>query len=406
MRLLHVTCLYPPEHAGGAARQCRRIALGLRDRGHQVSVFSGRRDPRRPMLEVEDRTLDDLPVRTITTTDGFPEGDPRNWNHPAVEDAFARFVVDQRPEVVHFHAIQGLGASLVALAKELGTLVVVTMHDLWWFCARNFCVDRDFQPCIPVVTPGSCQCEDGAGALTARNAFLRSVFPAIDLVLTPSEAMAERLAANGLDRPLEVDPNGVDRLPVGEACPRPDGAPLRIVFTGGGNLMKGVHVLVPALRRLAEHRVPFEADLYGIDPYLLGTPDALDGLPARSHPPFPPERVDEVLAGGDVLVLPSVMFESSSLTVREALARHMAVVATETGGPEEVIDHGVNGLLVPPRNSAALADALRRLINSRETRLTLGEAAFQTAKARFGTERAATVLSSLVDEIVVSRRSA
>src|SRR3989442_987940 len=118
MRIAQVTCLYPPEHNGGAPQQCRRLALGLSARGHEVAVF-----------------------------DAFAEDDERNWRNPDVEVTFDRFLEEHRPEVVHFHAIQGLGASLLERAEQTGARVVVTMHDLWWVCARLFCVDRQFLPC-------------------------------------------------------------------------------------------------------------------------------------------------------------------------------------------------------------------------------------------------------------------
>ena len=63
----------------------------------------------------------------------------------------------------------------------------------------------------------------------------------------------------------------------------------------------------------------------------------------------------------DVLVLPSVMRESYSLLTREALARGVPVLTSDSVGPEEVVRDGVNGLVVPSGDATVLAAAMRRL---------------------------------------------
>lgn len=367
MRVAHITCLYPPEHSGGAPQQCRLLATGQAALGHDVAVFSGRLAPGARMYGVERQRLDRIPVTFITTTDAFSESVEQNWRNPSVEPAFREFLERHRPEVVHFHSIQSLGASLIPLARAHGARTVVTMHDLWWICARQFCVDRTWVPCIPAVTPGSCACQSGAEELLRRRRYLDSVIADVDLVLAPSDAVRERIQMSGVRARVEVDPNAVDLPP---ARPRASGGrgPMRVLFLGGSNRMKGITVLIPALRRLSELGSAYSADLYGIDPFAFGTTAATRGLPVTVHKSFPPSRLPEILGTADVLVLPSLMFESSSRVVREALLHGLAVVATETGGPEEVIEHGVNGLMVPPADPEALAQALHRLADDPKLR--------------------------------------
>jgi glycosyltransferase involved in cell wall biosynthesis len=69
-----------------------------------------------------------------------------------------------------------------------------------------------------------------------------------------------------------------------------------------------------------------------------------------------------VFAATDVLVVPSVMRETYSLVTREALTRGIPVVCTDSLGPEEVVIHGHNGLVVPTADAEALAAALARLV--------------------------------------------
>jgi glycosyltransferase involved in cell wall biosynthesis len=180
---------------------------------------------------------------------------------------------------------------------------------------------------------------------------------------------------SGIDRDIVVDPNGVAR----EASESPRQAqlrtsgPLRLVYVGGHLRHKGLHVLGQALRELSERGVRYEADIYGVDPFAYDVALFLRGTAARAHKPFAHEDLDSIMADHDVLVLPSVMFESSSLVIREALVRRLPVVATESGGPQAVVKDGVNGLLVPPADAGALASAIARLDEDRQLLIRLSQ---------------------------------
>ena len=361
MRIAQVVCLYPPDHLGGAPQHVRQLAIELRARRHDLSIFAGRHRRDRPMLESTEDSMDGIAVVRVNTVDAFKESDRRNWWHEDVESHFRHFLAKQRPDVVHFHAIQSLGASLLQVARDFGARAVVSMHDLWWVCPRLFCVDREGQPCIPAVTPGSCACEEGTEALAERNSILRGALDAVAAVITPSPSMAARLRASGLTQPLVIVGNGVDR-PLRERPRRRHERPLRVLFAASSHPVKGWPNLLSALRLMRRDSVSYHATLYGLDEHVLqgGDAAAVLDLPVTVHPPFPPDRLDEVLAEHDVLVLPS-QFESSSLLVREALVRGVPVVATRCGGPEDVIEDGANGLLVPIGDPMALAEALERL---------------------------------------------
>lgn len=93
------------------------------------------------------------------------------------------------------------------------------------------------------------------------------------------------------------------------------------------------------------------------------------------------QEVVACYAAADVAVLPSREPEPFGYANIEAMLAEVPVVATAHGGPLDYLDHGHNGLLVPPRDPAALAAALRTLITDREGRQVMG------AQARRGAER-------------------
>jgi len=95
--------------------------------------------------------------------------------------------------------------------------------------------------------------------------------------------------------------------------------------------------------------------------------------------------VPALLAAADVFVLPS-RYEGTSLALLEAMGAGKAVVATAIGGTDELVRDGVDGLLVPPDDPAALAEALERLLVDNELRARLGGAAAARVAADFSAE--------------------
>lgn len=98
------------------------------------------------------------------------------------------------------------------------------------------------------------------------------------------------------------------------------------------------------------------------------------------------EDIPQIMRGLDVLVLASDA-EPCGRVLFEAMASGTAVVATGTGGTPEIVRDGLEGLLVPPRDAAALAGAIRRLVDDPPLRRRLGQAGVARVQAEFTIER-------------------
>ena len=92
--------------------------------------------------------------------------------------------------------------------------------------------------------------------------------------------------------------------------------------------------------------------------------------------------VPAVMRGLDVLVLASDA-EPCGRVLLEAMASGTAIVATNTGGTPELVRDGKEGLLVPPRDASALADAIERLVRQSDQRTALGRAGVTRATETF-----------------------
>jgi glycosyltransferase involved in cell wall biosynthesis len=372
VRIAQVITLFLPDFVGGATLACADLARGLRARGHDVSVFCGR--PQGDATPYAESTweVDGLPVTGVNAAPGYAALDPRSYRHPEIVPAFTRFLERTRPDVVHFHSIQALGADLLAVAAERRVPVVVTMHDWWWWCARLFLVDQHDFVCPPRVASARCHCAPGFD-LVERRRHLAAMLAHADRVLAPSRFLADAAIANGVP-PVRVVvcANGVARRdPQGERRP----GPVRFGYFGGpDHRLKGLPTLLAAADRLdcggfelvlhvgtkaARRRLTRRlADRVG---YELAIPFTLDDR-VRLMPAFAPTELPAVFTGIDCLIVPSLMRESYSLVTREALAAGVPVIASDSGGPGEVILPERNGLLFATADTNDLAHCLRRFV--------------------------------------------
>lgn len=120
------------------------------------------------------------------------------------------------------------------------------------------------------------------------------------------------------------------------------------------------------------------------------------------------DDVADVLSALDVFVLSSAT-EGLALTLIEAMAAGLPVVATRVGGNTEVVVHGATGLVVPPRNAAALAASLTELLSDAHRARALGAGGRVRARDVFGiaamTERYRVLYDGLVGGVAVTTRS-
>lgn len=94
-----------------------------------------------------------------------------------------------------------------------------------------------------------------------------------------------------------------------------------------------------------------------------------------------------LMASADIGVVPTVACEAFGLTVLEFMSLGVPVIATNSGGPREIITDGIDGILVSPGEAEAIRIAVTRLGADSDMRHKLGKAAVVTASERFGYER-------------------
>ena len=273
-----------------------------------------------------------------------------DFDNPEAGELFGQFLDAVQPDIVHLHAVQQLSASLAEACWQRGIPYVITLHDAWWICARQFMVRGDGTYCFQKrIDLRVCEaCNPVAKHLTQRQLLLRGVLDRAALLLSPSAAHRDVYLAQGIaPEHIEVAPNGIV-LPAAPGT-RPSEGKLRFAYVGGFDAAKGYVILRDAFGALPRS----DWELLLVDNTLNIGFSSMDTSTwkvrgkLRVVPAYKQHELDAFFADVDVLLFPSQWKESFGLTVREALARDVWVIATEGGGPADAITDGVNGTIIP-----------------------------------------------------------
>lgn len=203
---------------------------------------------------------------------------------------------------------------------------------------------------------------------------------AVDRTLAPSRASVDRLAGLGVDD-VHLWPRGVDQVLF---TPRRRDEGRRSALAGHRDLLVGyVGRLAPEKELSLLHGVAADPGvrlvLVGDGPERIATQRALPGaeLLGLRHG----AALADTVADLDVLVHPG-RHETFCQVVQEAMASGVPVVAVDSGGPRELVDHGRTGLLVPPGDPLALRDAVQELAAAPRRRRAMGVTARAAVEPR------------------------
>jgi glycosyltransferase involved in cell wall biosynthesis len=241
-------------------------------------------------------------------------------------------------------------------------------------------------------------------------ATLAALTPAMDRLIVPSDSILAKVRAEGrVEAAYSVIPNGVDLSRF--AVPAPRCALRRETGVPGSAVLVGVVARLEP-EKGHSHLIAAWPDVVAAAPdawlAIVGEGSSCASLraqaaalpaPARDRIIFTGRREDvsALTADLDIAVLPSLR-EAQGISILEAMARRVPVVASAVGGIPEVVADGVSGLLIPPADPAALAAALSRLAASPALRARMGEAGYRIVAERFSMEAHVRQVEALYDE--------
>jgi glycosyltransferase involved in cell wall biosynthesis len=369
LRVLGVNIYYSPRSFGGATIVAEEVAKYL-NRGEEAeyAMFTTLPVSEVPGYEVVRYSAAGGDVFAMGLP---PEGNALfDFENPNVVAAFTETLHALRPDIVHLHCIQGIGASIAEICQREGIPYAITLHDAWWICGRQFMITGESKYCyqrkIDLDVCATCVVDANKNAY--RQHKLREVLLSASCLITPSSFFRQLHIDNGFDpEHVVVNKNGV--LPPKRLMQRValQGRPLRFGYVGGETSIKGAHLI-----RKAFSELPYSNyELYVVDNMLNYGHHSIDavrwGMPGvlKIIPAYTQETIDDFFEGIDVLLFPTQWKESFGLSVREALLRDVWVIATDAGGVVEDIVDGENGDIISLKDDGSeLAAAIARLLES------------------------------------------
>ena len=378
--------------SGGAERMTITLRNKLREIGHDARIFSSR--ARYGPQEI------DADFMCYGTT-----GSIRTANRTLNPFAFVQLrktLQSFRPDVVHVRMFLSQLSPLILPALRNFPAIY---HAPWY---ETIC------PSGLKLLPNGSLCEDSVGVACYRNQCVSAVdWPMLmlqlrlfrrwknvfDAVVTNSSSVKDRLAQHGIG-PIQVIYNGVRD--------RPQRTGLDVVPTIGyiGRLSyeKGVHVLVQAFARVVRAIPEARLLIAGDGPQRqhlehlilenkLGPHVRMLGFLAQ-------EEIDNAFSDVWAVTSPSLLEEPFASSGAEAMMRGTALIASRGGGFLEMVQHEQTGLLVPPNDPLALADAMARLLNERQLAAAMGAAGRQRALSHFTLEACVESFLSLYQKLI------
>ncbi|WP_246686270.1 glycosyltransferase [Methylobacterium sp. WL8] len=357
-RLLVVAVYFPPQTVGGATRVVRDNIDYFLDHAtdaFEIAVVATDYGVE-PAYQTRIDAYRGVPVYRIAAPQ-VVHGDWRGFD-PGMKLPFEALLDRFEPDLVHFHCVQHLTASVVESVAERGLPYLITLHDAWWISDFQFLVDEDGQLRTLSSDPlrYSMNRRVTPIASIARRRGLARIMEGAAGLLAVSNAFADIYRAAGHPRTISV-PNGVSVLPRVDRRPSATGR-VRLGQIGGRTVHKGAVLIEAVLRAYAFDQLSMTIVDHAHDGDYLRE-EVWGTTPVRIIGRMPQERICDLYADLDVLLAPSLWPESFGLVTREARTAGLWVVASDRGAIGEEIVDDVDGFRIDVSSPDALLRVLR-----------------------------------------------
>ncbi|MFC1850500.1 glycosyltransferase family 4 protein [candidate division CSSED10-310 bacterium] len=439
MRILFVIHDFLPRHRAGSELYTYYLAQELAQQ-HTVAIFYVEFDPTSPNNKLNRKKYLDL-VCFEYLRRSYPDEFEKFFLSSQMRLVFENVLHVFQPDVVHFQHLLNHSFDYPELLKTRGIPSLFTLHDYFLSCASwkggqridqdgRICHEVDFQHCmscltlsrndvlVPSALPRSIRLaariyhivsflvpekvrqslsvwvrkfatpgEHGGSEITLsdmkrRHEMVQSIYRNVDLFIAPSRFLQNIFIAHGIpeDKIIYTD-YGFDLSRF--SPPKTVGTSwhqIRIGFIGTPVFHKGVHILVEAYEKAAlkDCCLTIYGDT-GIFPiYSASLKEMSQDSTVIYAGPFENSKIARILSTVDVLVVPSLWFENSPLTIHEAFQAGVPVITSDLGGMAELVQEGINGLLFRVGDVNDLADKIRLFARDADFRQKLARGARNT----------------------------
>lgn len=387
MQILHVTHQYPPDYVGGVELYTQTVARAQSALGHGVAIFThdgaaSAAEHAQPQWHEGAIAVQAVQSTPVSATRRFLA----TFGDSAATATFEGLLESFQPTVVHIQHLMGLPTALVQQLQQRGIPYLITLHDYWWVCANAQLLTNDsarvcggpdalwFNCTRCAMARAGLPRPSAAAALTAplagpimaqRTARLRRILQQAAHLITPTHFVANWYQTHGApaDR-LTVLPLGVEKPSTASKVAGSPKERVRFTYIGGLTWQKGIHVLLKAFQGVEGAAELWIGGDLTVDPAYATLLKDLAGPNVRFLGKLDRQQVWESLAQTDMVVAPSIWYESFSLLAHEAFAAGVPVLASRLGALAEVVHDEVDGKLAPPGDVSAWRAAIQQIVDN------------------------------------------
>lgn len=328
-----------------------------------------------------------------------------------------KFLLLEKPSISHVHNWFPLfSPSIYKAHQDAGVPIVQTLHNYRMSCASgNFqrnnqdctlCINGDYRhavyhKCYQGSLLGSIVWRQIVSSRQNQTLFHQGVHAYI----TPSEVVAKKYLKIGIHPSLlHVIPNGCVDVSTSEKNPSRH---LSFIFAGRLVREKGISFLIQAWNQLFKEQIdktpllhilgtgPLEKEVHSL---------AKDNPQIIFHGQISHAQLIDKIKKSTALIFPSLWEEPFGLTIIEAMSCGKAVIASDIGAPQEIIQSGETGFLFPPQNINELIKKIYAFMDSPNLTEKLGEKARQRYLSKYTEKAHALQILSLYDEVIKKQR--
>jgi len=432
LKILVVVHGYPPTAVAGTEVCAQRLCVALKGMGHDVSVIAREERFGYPEYKIIKDERDGIPVtRVVNNFTKLQEKYLYDY-HPRIEEIFEDELARLKPDLVHVQHLSGASWGIPLIVRKHGIPLVVSLHDYWYACERVQLLRPDGTICPGPDDGRNCSrfCAHGAlslmasavierlkwgvgflGPLPGERTVLR-ILAAIqplamprrtkklrraygercerllhnlgkaDILIAPSEKAREIYKSLGVSgEGMMVIPHGAPPLPEARESSsliEYDGTrPLVVGYVGTVMAHKGVVTLLRAIKGLSPQKVTLR--IYGraypprFAQFIMKGIKRFPRGQVEIQGMYQPDELPRIMAGLDVVVIPSLWHETFNLVLWEAWASRLPVIASRVGALSDFVREGVDGLTFSPGNWRELRAQLERIVENPALLATLRE---------------------------------
>jgi glycosyltransferase involved in cell wall biosynthesis len=373
MKIVYLVHQFYPECYTGTEKFVLNLSSMMQKAGNRVKVIpysfyqDAFYDQRRGKILCKEFLYKGIPVLAIKHKQL-----PDDLHHAIGNTALAEIADDlinrEQPDIVHIAHTMRVGALAQAL-KPLGIPYILTLTDFFLSCPKVNLVPSRQPLCSGPEQGEACGklCPElKSDYIHQRLASAKKILLNARMLVAPSAFVAGLFMQEFPGLAVKVVHHGLsfERLKRNQRT-YANGDRIVFCYAGSFNPHKGTHVIIEAFKRLNPSNALLK--IYGSGPdesYVksLTSMAATDGN-IEFCGVFPESQTGEVLSNVDVVVVPSLCYENYPMTLHEALACNIPVIATNLGGMAEKIKDGFNGFLFKMGDSRHLQTVLERIVN-------------------------------------------